>query len=81
MTLEAFQQLDFTGRLLAADKAVCIAGRDDGKHVVLLYQLNGFYIEVYYSRQHRHITDLVGFNDIEKLDPYLEKISLPACML
>jgi len=76
MTLLAFLQLDYDGRLDAANNAVCIGGRAEGKFMVLLYQLDAFYVEVYYHKSLRRIVSLFGFDDMSLLDIYLENMKV-----
>ena len=47
---------------------------------VLLFQLQGFYVEVYYCTKYNDITRFHAFEDRDLLAPYLEKISLEALM-
>ena len=77
MTIQEFIALDYEGRMNAALKAVCVAGRDENIFKVLLYQLNSFYIEVYYNKIHNYISDLVPFDSTDQLDPYIERFSIP----
>ena len=76
MTLEEFNQLNYEGRLNAAQKAVCIAGREENKFKILLFQLNDFYIEVYYNAKLNFISQLIPFRSTDYLEPYLQKISI-----
>ena len=76
MTLQEFTNLSYKDRLRAAHKGVFVGGREEAKFMVLLYQLQSFYIEVYFHKKHNYITALEGFEDWEGLDPYLEKAPL-----
>lgn len=76
MTLTEFLQLDYQGRLQAAERGVCVGGRQEGEYMVLLYQLYSFYIEVFYHKQYSYISALHGFDDLDCLEPYLQKIEL-----
>jgi hypothetical protein len=44
--------------------------------VVVLYQINEFYIEIYYDSYRLHINKFNCFTSTEFLDPYLEKIEI-----
>lgn len=44
--------------------------------VVLLYQLEGFYAEVYYRQYRRLIERIAVFADTARLDPYLTEIDV-----
>ena len=76
MTLKDFLQLDEDGRIKAVNQAVCLTGKDDGKFLVMLYQLDGFYIEVYYHKKYSQVLGLYGFEDMTLLDPYLETMAV-----
>jgi hypothetical protein len=43
---------------------------------ILLYQLYGFYVEVYYNYNRNQIECFQSFNSTDQLEPYLDKISL-----
>jgi len=76
MTLREFQLTDEQQQAQKLMDAVCVAGRDDGDQKVLLYQLDSFYVEVFYNPRHQLITDFRSFDDVDKLDAYLENVSL-----
>ena len=78
MNIQDFIKLDYSGRMEATSNGVCVAGRDENIFKVLLYQLNDFYIEVYYNKLYNYISEFVAFDSTDKLDPYLERIQLPA---
>ena len=77
MTIQEFIAMDYEGRLNTALRAVCVAGRDESVFKVLLYQLNSFYIEVYYNKIHHYISELKPFDSTDQLDPYLERLAIP----
>jgi hypothetical protein len=76
LSLKDFLQLDYEGKIQVTNHAVCIGGRSEQEHMVLLYQLNSFYIEVFYNKKFNYISAFKGFDDLELLDPYLEKINI-----
>ena len=43
---------------------------------VLLYQLYGFYVELYYNYNKNQIERFRSFSSTDYLEPYLDKISL-----
>lgn len=53
-----------------------IGDRRDEDHNILLYQVDSFYIEVYYHPDDNVIKRLRSFLSIEQLTPYLEKIDI-----
>jgi hypothetical protein len=53
-----------------------IAVADKGSLKVLLYQLDSFYVEVYYNCQLGRIEEFRGFHSTDELEPYLAAIDL-----
>ena len=43
---------------------------------VLLYQLNGYYVEVFYDTATAQVCLIKSFAETEGLEPYLDKISI-----
>ena len=76
MTLREFQLIDAQQQAEKLLDAVCIAGRDEADQKVLLYQLDSFYVEVYYHPRRNLITQYKSFDDLDKLDVYLDKVEL-----
>jgi hypothetical protein len=58
-----------------------IAERADGENWILLYQLDFFYVELYYNREKGEIAFLRPFTSTDELTPYLEQICLGELML
>ena len=77
MKFQDFIQLDYSGRMAATSNGICVAGRDEQKFKVLLYQLNDFYIEVYYHKIYNFISKFIAFDAVDLPELYLERISLP----
>lgn len=53
-----------------------IGRRKDEDHLILLYQVEGFYVEVFYHNKERVIKKYMSFECTDLLEPYLEKIDL-----
>jgi hypothetical protein len=53
-----------------------IADRVDQEHTILLYQVDDFYVEVYYHQDDNVIKRFRSFSSIEQLIPYLEQIDI-----
>lgn len=47
------------------------------EHILLLYHMNDFFIEVRYSVKHDKIVQVQGFTSKKLLEPYLDTIELP----
>lgn len=77
MTLQQFSRLSeheqFRNLLV---RGVCIADRKTDEHLVLLFQLDRFYVEVYFNLYCDEITELKLFEDVEELSPYLEVMDI-----
>ena len=77
MTLQEFNQLDYESRISHLKNAVCIGQREGGNYTVKLYQLNGFYIEVFHHKKYCYIYVVEAFDDLSRLDIYVNAIRLP----
>jgi hypothetical protein len=53
-----------------------IGRRKEGEFLVLLYQVEGFYVEVFYHTKQKLITKYVSFEDTDRLDPYISNMDL-----
>lgn len=75
MTLQEFFHLpdEYKARLLHQN-GTYIGKRKLASTVIVLYQLEGFYVEVYYLQYRRIIESISCFADTARLDPYLLQI-------
>lgn len=55
MTLKEFNELDELEQQEAIWEGKLIADTEDGEHKILLYQIDSFYIEVYYHKEYNVI--------------------------
>lgn len=77
MTLYQFNQLDEMEQAEAIwEKGVHIGERTDDEHKILLYQIDGFYVEVFYHQEYNVIRRLRSFKSVDQLRPYLDQIKL-----
>jgi hypothetical protein len=77
MTLSSFLNLNDTQKVkLLLAKGVHLCERREGVYRVSLYQLDGFYIEVHYHQQQKHIACVNAFSCLEPLEPYLPFIDI-----
>jgi hypothetical protein len=74
MTLYHFKalSLDKQYRSLLLN-SVCLASRDTEEHYIQLFQLDDFYVEVYFEKNCEKIIRSRSFQDTNELYPYLEK--------
>lgn len=61
---------------IVRDKGVQVGQRPEVFHTVHLYQVDGFYVEVYHHNHFNVITRMQSFSNTDKLQPYLQQISL-----
>ena len=77
MTLNQYNLMDqATQAHILSDYGVLLADRHDIGHVILLYQIDGFYVEVYYSRQSIKLVRFRSFSNTDELSPYLGRIDI-----
>ena len=77
MTLQDFQLLPEARQIDELyQSAVYLGKRKQAFSIILLYQLEGFYVEVYYRKYRSHVKYLHCFESTELLDPYLEQIDV-----
>lgn len=77
MKLHRFQTLPETDQFdLIDEQAVFLAERNDGYYTIRLYELDGFYVELYCHSHFNVIIKTKAFRDTNKLEPYLEEINI-----
>ena len=77
MTLYEFNVLDEERQADAVwEHGVHLCNRKHGSQWVALYQIEAFYVEVYYNGKQNRITKLRSFLSTEALKPYLHLISI-----
>ncbi len=78
MTLYEFKQLDTNEQMEAIWKGIHIGNRRDREHNIVLYQIDGFYAEVYHHKFDNDIKRVRTFSSTNCLDPYLDQIDIEA---
>ena len=68
MTLNQFIQLDEMEQAEAIWKGKQVAQRTDDQHDILLYKIDGFFVEIYY---HRNFNIIRGFEAIRNKNQLL----------
>jgi len=77
MTLLEFQSLSQDEQVtILYCQGIYIGKKKNKKYTKLLYQLESFYVEVFYSSYRRIIHKIIVSNSTTILDPYLEQIKL-----
>jgi hypothetical protein len=76
MTLYQFNALDETQNPNIIWSGVHLGCRLEGDHNILLYQIDGFYVEVYYHRGFNAIQRFRSFSSVEQLFPHLGRLIL-----
>ena len=77
MTLYKFNLLDESKQAETLwENGVHIGERSDAEHNISLYQIEGFYVEVFYHREENVIKRFRTFSSIAQHEPYLGKIDI-----
>ena len=77
MTLQQFKYLTLKEQeFILQTKAVFISAIQDEEHVVNLFQVDGFYLEVRCNLKETIVRSLSYFEEISLLDPYLDLIDI-----
>jgi hypothetical protein len=76
MTLDESTSLDEPKQAEAILNAVHVGERFDEEHTIILYQVDGFYVEVLYHKESNVIMKIRSFSNINLLDPYLKEVSI-----
>lgn len=77
MTQSQYNSLDEMEQAEALwNKGVHVAERADEEHNILLYQVDSFYVEVYYHRDYNVIRRFNTFSGVEQLQSYIGKIDI-----
>jgi hypothetical protein len=74
MTLYEFRALSEIEQQQVMWNGIHIADRLQGDHRIVLYQMDSFYIEVFYNKQNNHIDSYRAFCSKEQLKPYLNQL-------
>jgi len=74
MTLYQFRSLNENDQANAVWDGVFIEVRPDKNGSVALYDLGGFYVEVFYNNKDNKITSLKAFKSTDLLLPYLDSL-------
>ena len=77
MTLYDYKLLDEIEQAeVLWERGVHLGERTDGEHGIVLYQIEGFYVEVFYHEEHNTIKRIRSFKSVDQLRPYLDVINI-----
>lgn len=76
MTLYQFNALNDTNQAEAIWEGTFLAHREVGVFRILLYQIDSFYVEVYYQKEKNVLSHFRSFTTTRLLQPYLDQIDL-----
>lgn len=77
MTLYEFRLLENSEQTaLLHEWGVFIGKRKEEQKTIVLYQLFGFYVEVYYRKYRYYISHLHCFTTTHQLAPYLQQVDV-----
>ncbi|MCW3106090.1 MAG: hypothetical protein JWQ09_596 [Segetibacter sp.] len=77
MTAKEFRLLCNTHQInLLYQQGVYVGKRKENEKTVVLYQLDGFYVEIFYREYRKYITKLNCFTSTDSLQPYLKQIDV-----
>jgi hypothetical protein len=81
MTLGEFRTLDDIEKQEAIWEGTHIGTRYDEHHSILLFQIDSFYVEVFYHHQSEVIKKYRSFRSVEQLAPYLRQIDITPILM
>ena len=61
---------------MVLDNGTFMLKRHDDQHVINLYTLSDFYVELYYDQKSNRINKIRSFKSTEPLDPYIDDIEV-----
>jgi hypothetical protein len=81
MNMYQFNCLDEVRQIeLLWGAGVLIGSRQEGFYKILLYQIDSFYVEVFYQYFQGKMVKLKSFTDTDQLQPYLDAINITALL-
>ena len=81
MTLFEFKQLDLDQQSeVTWEQGVHLSTRFHGIQAILLWQIDGFYVEMFYNRIENEVETLKSFCSTIPLTPYLSQIDISAVL-
>jgi len=78
MTFKEFNALGLFEKIQAVQLGRLVAKRKTKDFHIYLYTLDDFYVEVLYSPFEHELKGFIPFKHLQRLEPYLRQINLPA---
>jgi hypothetical protein len=63
-------------RIIVLHSGVLVAKRANEEYCIFLFQLDGFYVEVFCSLADKSVHEYRAYTEVGKLTPYLDSIQL-----
>lgn len=77
MQLQDFSELEqIAQQEIVLDEGIYLSSRLYMDYTVLLFQLDSFYVELFYPRNKDKCVIIKGFEDTNELEPYLKRINI-----
>ena len=76
MTLSQFISLNESVQQRELSEGVCVGDRSERDYDIYFFQLESFYVEVYYHKKLNLTCRYRAFDNTEELKPYLNKIKI-----
>ena len=77
MSFDEFRVLDKNEQIdLLYKDGIYIGKRKEGRLIVVLYQLDSFYIKIFYQKYRCYVSRLYCFTSTTLLNPYLDQVNV-----
>jgi hypothetical protein len=61
---------------ILVERGVYLDSRSTSDYHIALYQVDGFYIELYHRNEEHEVVKMIGFSSTKRLEPYLSQIDI-----
>ena len=77
MQLQDFSELEqIAQQEIVLDEGIYLSSRMHLDYTVLLFQLDNFYVELFYPKDKDKCVIIKGFENTDELEPYLKRINI-----
>lgn len=77
MNFELFKLLELSAQAqVICENGALLAERTEDNYLIILYQVDSFYVEVYYHQHNDEIVKFRSFHSVKFLEPYLQNINV-----